>query len=226
MSTVTNLLQQEKTNIASALVKLRKNAHVKISDLEGDLLEDFDRIRLYAKLLYEKPQYREFSDILARYFGNSGDYEMDTVGITLGGCLAGARKGFDSCSPECYNSLPLHNQKACDENMVMGIPTDDGIRFIINKKNKSAKARLYIPPGMNLSSAEKDYLLGNNIDDVEVCDYGNNVCIPSTHVMNLPTRQVEKIEIVTKTDNYVMLTVVIFASIILLSIIIISMLRR
>ena len=57
----TNLLEQERTQIVSALINLRKNAKKQVNELSGNLLDDFNMIDLYVKLLYEKPQYAEFS---------------------------------------------------------------------------------------------------------------------------------------------------------------------
>ena len=163
--------------------------------------------------------------LLGRYFGNINDSAPGTVGTVLGGCLLSMRKGWDSCSPSCYNSVPLHNQKVCDENMIMGVPVDDRLHFNINRKNNSPIARLYLPNGIDLSEHEKDYLSQVGFEQIEICDYGNNICTPLRDMKSLPTRKISKVEIPTKTNDYVMLSVILLILLIFLMIVLFAIFK-
>ena len=115
--------------------KFKENPDVKIKKLSGQDKEDFEVITSYVKLLYGTEYYKDFHNIVKKYFKKLATVKPGTVGGYFAGCLNSKSK--EGCSVNCVGSMPLPKDEegwnACDKAVILGEKSGDKYTFNVVK---------------------------------------------------------------------------------------------
>jgi len=169
--------------IESDVETLLKNPDVKISELDGNNKEKFNKIRITAQMLYDSEWYKCFFDRIYKHCVLVKNPLPGTVGGYICGCLASKNFVESSCTPICADGLAFPKDtegwKHCNKVVIWATYNKDACEYTFNVVREPKNPSEYDPTyifvdaedihafkGFNVT--EKSYLENRGITNVKI----------------------------------------------------------